>query len=153
MFILNQLFVLHAKKPYTMYPQKKKGICFKCAFSWTIVIIDLQSCELDIGASPSFCSEERKAFEEHYTACQQSFSPSMLLNIQSSLHQHKSDYHKSKKKHKSLERTNRSFISSTPIRDGRATTFSPLTKTHDVPYDSYRDSGYLTRVQCFFTNS
>ena len=71
----------------------------------------------------------------------------MLLNVPL-LHHQKSDYHKTKKKRKSLDKGGRSFISSTPIRDGKATIFSPLTKSHDVAYDSYRDSGYLTRVQC-----
>lgn len=95
--------------------------------------------------SPSFSTEERKAFEEHYNyMCQQSFSPSMLLNVPL-LHHQKSDYHKTKKKRKSLEKGGRSFIASTPIRDGKTTVFSPLTKS-DVAYDSYRDSGYITRV-------
>ena len=73
----------------------------------------------------------------------------MLLNVPL-LHHQKSDYHKTKKKRKSLEKSGRSFIASTPIRDGKATIFSPLTKSHDVAYESYRDSGYLTRVQCFY---
>jgi len=107
------------------------------------VCVDLQSSEYDPGASPSFSAEERKTFEELY-ACQQNFSPSMLLNVPL-LHHQKNDYHKTKKRRKSLEKNSRCYTS-TPLTDGNATTFSPLMKSHDVQYDSYRDSGYVTKV-------
>ena len=74
----------------------------------------------------------------------------MLLNVPL-LHHQKSDYHRTKRRRRSSEysKSSRCFVaSSTPMSDRiKATTLSPLTKTHDITlYDSYRDSGYLTKV-------
>jgi len=107
----------------------------------------IQSSEFDT-PSPSVPTDDRRALEEISTS-HLTFSPSMLLNSPLVRHQHGSGK-KRRRRQKSSENSSSylaPYIASTPIRDIKsATTFSPLTKSHDIPYDSYKDSGYITGV-------
>lgn len=106
----------------------------------------IQSSEFDT-LSPSIPTDDRRALEEISTS-QLTFSPSMLLNSPLVRHQHGSGK-KRRRRQKSSENSISylaPYIASTPVRDIKSATFSPLTKSHDIPYDSCKDSGYVTRV-------